>query len=543
MRKKRNGGSFPWSCRGPHRLWILLSLAIVGTACSPLRPAATNSVVLEIPGTNQSQSKTRPAQLSQKPLSKLSRVKLQSPLHKSRSVQSLMDEAFTPEETEAFIRLDSLPDDWTGFDCLGVQVSGSGIDSDLSAFEPVSSCSGGDFELQDYGRIAGIVSVATGGTVQVDLPAGSSRSVQLVGFRTFDGSCPEVESLRSFVNSVDMDSTELTDASLLIGNFYELDRTVVDLFSDTTVRMQPVFDPDSPHAVICDDTSFSGSTSVFVEELLVDAVSYYSLWANLTSGELAADPTGVSYILGPQVGMSGTRPYQVSGLLNFPRVVLGLDDPSTQVSVGFARSGAFGAGGSVYSITSTVSGFTVGFDAPSDVSFFDFAPSLEISGPALKDSYGRSLGTVSIPLSTSVSEMAASLSSVMSVSRDSIPSLGGYDSSTLPGNDLLTNSMYLYGACGSEVDHLGVEISDITGALLVADVQCSQVARDGSMASYLYFFDLTALGAPSVDRELYFYISAYDSAGVWVNGDWMTLTQLAGTAGGAGSISFSAPGP
>ena len=101
----------------------------------------------------------------------------------------------------------------------------------------------------------------------------------------------------------------------------------------------------------------------------------------MDSTELEADPTGVSYILGPQVGMSTTRFYQISGLLSLPSVVVGLDDPSTQVSVSFARSGAITSAGSVFSITSILSEFTVDFYASADLSFFDFAPSLSLQEP------------------------------------------------------------------------------------------------------------------------------------------------------------------
>lgn len=118
------------------------------------------------------------------------------------------------------------------FTCFAVNVTGGGV--------PVAEIGAGcKMSKAPYlGAYAGWVP-ASGGTLEVLVPAGAERLIQVLGIAGAGATCQSFDAVLAQAVTV-----------------YEVGRTTVDLFAETTVNISSTFDSSQPEAFSC-----SGSTA------------------------------------------------------------------------------------------------------------------------------------------------------------------------------------------------------------------------------------------------------------------------------------------
>ncbi|MEK6705526.1 MAG: hypothetical protein AABZ06_07040, partial [Bdellovibrionota bacterium] len=119
-----------------------------------------------------------------------------------------------------------LPESFDDFTCLAINVTGSGI-----ADDPRARC----YKEDRVGRIGGFVSM-DGGIIEVDVPSGPGRRIQLFGVKSYIG-CPSVDSILDSMVNANTREFEGFGEPFLLGEAY------VDVFSDVSVPIEASFDP------------------------------------------------------------------------------------------------------------------------------------------------------------------------------------------------------------------------------------------------------------------------------------------------------------
>lgn len=133
--------------------------------------------------------------------------------------------------------------DGATFQCFALNVIGDGIAS-KSRF----GCTNPD---QFLGAMGGMAPLA-GGKVDVMVPAGASRKVQLLGFQSTIG-CPSFADLIAQI-----DASGGSKGPEGIGEVYLLGESVVDVFGDTIVNINAQFDPTKKYFAGCDGAGGGG---------------------------------------------------------------------------------------------------------------------------------------------------------------------------------------------------------------------------------------------------------------------------------------------
>ena len=121
------------------------------------------------------------------------------------------------------------------FSCFGVNVAGAGIASKRIA----SACSVP--AALDLGVTSELVT-ATGGTIELLVPAGPARTFQVYGLTTGSGGCPDAAAV-----------IENRAGAGLTSPPYELGRTTVDISASTTVDIASTWSASSPRRAFCND--------------------------------------------------------------------------------------------------------------------------------------------------------------------------------------------------------------------------------------------------------------------------------------------------
>ena len=121
------------------------------------------------------------------------------------------------------------PTDISGFQCYGLNVRGPGIQSDprLGCTDPASG----------MGLIAGFYPI-TQGSIEVVVPAGPDRVVELIGIQSSVG-CPLLNDLLNSGGKAALDN---------FGDPYLLGSTTTNIFDDTAVTIYASFDSNTPKA-------------------------------------------------------------------------------------------------------------------------------------------------------------------------------------------------------------------------------------------------------------------------------------------------------
>ncbi|MBS1958179.1 MAG: hypothetical protein JST80_01780 [Bdellovibrionales bacterium] len=139
----------------------------------------------------------------------------------------------TTTNGNGFITPTSLAD----FQCFALNITGPGLKSD-----PRFGCND---PAKGMGLIAGMAPVS-GGRVEAMVPAGASRTIQLIGLQSTVG-CPSFEELLSRI-----DPTTGHGGMDGVGDAYLLGQTTIDVFGDVTVNIQAQFDPNAKMFNGCD---------------------------------------------------------------------------------------------------------------------------------------------------------------------------------------------------------------------------------------------------------------------------------------------------
>lgn len=111
------------------------------------------------------------------------------------------------------------PAAFSGFTCFGLNVTGSGV--------PRAPFCQGD---PAAGKLGGLAPFS-GGTIDIRVPPGSARKVELLGVMSPTASCP-------FIGGTEDPNVEL--------GAYKIGETTVDLFEDKSVTIQAAYDPMAP---------------------------------------------------------------------------------------------------------------------------------------------------------------------------------------------------------------------------------------------------------------------------------------------------------
>jgi outer membrane protein assembly factor BamB len=169
----------------------------------------------------------------------------------------------------------SVPTSPTGYQCFGINVTGPGIIPGPGI--PKDSCVPSN--MPGSGIYGGLVYTATGGEIDVDVPPGPSRTIQVFGIQT-DGYCPSIP--------------EITSQPLGMHPFqyaYELGRSTVDVVDDTTVKISLSSNSSNAQRMFCDLSSTSAFTRQWTRQ--VGAAG-----ATTTALGFAIDPNANVYMAG-----------------------------------------------------------------------------------------------------------------------------------------------------------------------------------------------------------------------------------------------------
>lgn len=121
------------------------------------------------------------------------------------------------------------PQSMADFTCLGLNVVGSGITPPSNSLSCPSSSS-------PPGLVGGFISMTEGGTIDLTVPSGPARTIQLFAISLPAGqACPTFDSLMGLPAATRFSN---------LGQFYLVATTTVDVFSDQTVTLNAQFDPN-----------------------------------------------------------------------------------------------------------------------------------------------------------------------------------------------------------------------------------------------------------------------------------------------------------
>jgi hypothetical protein len=133
------------------------------------------------------------------------------------------------------------PETIDGFTCIAVNVTGSGIDASPGSTDICMNPDTPPAGFPAYfGAVGGFVPLATGGVIEVEIPSGPQRLVQVIAVTTSSGSCPSA-------------AEALADpaARTSLGEPYDVGRVVLDIFGDTEAVVTNDYDPLNPRRVAC----------------------------------------------------------------------------------------------------------------------------------------------------------------------------------------------------------------------------------------------------------------------------------------------------
>jgi len=155
---------------------------------------------------------------------------------------------------ESFLLSSTPPTSYSGFNCFGVNIMGPGI-KDIDDKEDTASILSNLYSGSSYCSYPGVTSKPLTGTgsntIELVVPAGKSRIIQYVGITDSGGTvCSSSQSIGENKND--------TGAS-----YYEVGRTITDLFTETAVNITNAYDTASNQSnrqLNCNSSSCPTST-------------------------------------------------------------------------------------------------------------------------------------------------------------------------------------------------------------------------------------------------------------------------------------------
>jgi hypothetical protein len=157
-----------------------------------------------------------------------------SPTHSSmdplQKILSLSDADFSTAHTSAE---SFTPTSLNDFDCFALNVRGPEIERDSRL-----TCSNADGYDDYLGRFVGFVSKEEG-SIEIEVPAGPARQIQLVGIHSHLGCASIDDLLNGYQNDYKVDP-------------YELATKTIDIFEDKIIELKATFDSEHPRRAFRD---------------------------------------------------------------------------------------------------------------------------------------------------------------------------------------------------------------------------------------------------------------------------------------------------
>jgi len=168
------------------------------------------------------------------------------------------------------------PSSVDGMDCYMINVTGSGIASR-------DSFSSGGAHCTYMGETSPFVSSSTGGAINLTVPTGTGRLIQVIGFDMVSDTCPSSNINSEYESKGDDFYHEIYDA-------VEIGRTTVDIFSDMDVSISNSYDPNNPKSMsdcksdFYDDSSNTSSGGhkhfIYVADSIGNQILIYEYYEN-----------------------------------------------------------------------------------------------------------------------------------------------------------------------------------------------------------------------------------------------------------------------
>lgn len=186
----------------------------------------------------------------------------------------------------------TVPSSPTGFQCFGVNVTGPGISPPAGL--PKDSCVPGN--MPGSGIYGGLIYSSTGGEIEVDVPSGRDRTIQVFGIQT-DGYCPSVSEIAS--QPLGMHPFQYA---------YELGRSKVDVADDTSVTVKISSNTSSAPRMFCDPLATSTITRQWTRQM-------GAAGATLNGQSITVDSSSNVFVAGyTDVGLDGNTQ---TGIIDF----------------------------------------------------------------------------------------------------------------------------------------------------------------------------------------------------------------------------------
>jgi hypothetical protein len=206
------------------------------------------------------------------------------------------------------------------FDCYAVNV----VASDIPVESRISQCVGAPLSSNRRAGILGGMIAAGGGSIDLKVTAGTSRTFQLLGFKTTATSCLAVEDVLS--KRVEMKTSQP----------YLLAETTIDIQSDATVRLKVEYDPLRP---------VNGMSDCMASDSTGSEPAYRLSFVRQTTGVAAGEALGSLQAPSVEI-LDSTGARVTSGSLASTVLVLSLSGVSQSVASLQATAGVADFAGS-----------------------------------------------------------------------------------------------------------------------------------------------------------------------------------------------------
>jgi hypothetical protein len=308
--------------------FVAISLVSIGTSCSLQRQTESVKIKVSVPGASSSRRasqrdahRSTPARVDATTPLLLSFTDglIKSPARRSRtqhdreaswrspSSQSGHSKAQRSDASTYALYPESLDD----FDCFALNILGSGIPTDSRLPKQFQGSCGYPGELP-LGTYLGMVPM-DGGEIEVNIPSGAKRTIQVQAFRSKDGTCPSLDQLLAAYpihEDVKITSQGATGGFLPKPNAthsptsgggaasapsdafplsepLEIGRTTIDISADMSVYIPIKYDPADPKFVMC-HVAPSEPTSSTNSQPLPESSASVPLTASVVGGAPAA---------------------------------------------------------------------------------------------------------------------------------------------------------------------------------------------------------------------------------------------------------------
>lgn len=276
------------------QLMVAVGLVVIGTSCSLQRQEETVKIKVSVPGASSHRRENRREILRSNPpqvgaytplLLSFTDGLIKSPTMRSRTQHDREAKWRGPPpqlhlNQSSSLRSDAstyafYPESLDDFDCFALNILGSGIPADSRLPKQFQGTCGYPGELP-LGTYIGMVPI-DGGEIEINIPSGAKRTIQVQAFRSKDGACPTLDDLlAAYPISEDVKitthgptggflpkpgatgsptsggpSSSAPSDGFPLSEPLEIGRTTIDISADMSVYIPIKYDPADPKFVMC----------------------------------------------------------------------------------------------------------------------------------------------------------------------------------------------------------------------------------------------------------------------------------------------------